>query len=425
MSPRFARFDRRPERVLALSFALSFALLGLDAGIGSRARAAEVPASAYSASLGAVADYFDRAELIYLHPQRAAELPRQILFRNTGAVATLGGGVWTMGAQRVFLLSDQSSYWRESYGRVTVPALRGGWAGRIGAVRLGVGASGAVRKDSQIREGLSYDSSTRRYTYSYQVEETTWRSGDLLLGVGVGRGRRTLDLTFESTWEKRDEGVINARQTNTTSDTSVVSFEGDERPRPGVHLRSSWPLSERLDCLLLADWAGYEERRPGRFQGVLFDTPVDSSRVETGYRDAWRAGLGFSRAIEPLDFVLVSGTYTSLRYPIFVPDSYGPQRQYTSERRFQLSTSIREKLTRELVLLAGIQRTYSLRKTTTEAVGYSGDSYSFGRTRDDFMSSEVSWGLDWRWRNLGLTGRMSSTLRFDYLFHSLDLDLTF
>jgi hypothetical protein len=406
-------------------------LAGLVAPAG--AVAAEVPSSAYAQSLSTEPDFLEHPSLVFLHPARGVLEGRRIFVLDTYVGPGAAGGVWTLGRSRILLLSPRGSVQAQGTpGRVplevlaagSTSALRAGWAVPLGGLRAGISASGEVWKDSDTRETLVLESESR-YAYEYLVSETNWRAWTALAGIGVGSGRRAFDLTWETRWEKRDDVYIRARQTNTAVDTLIVSFEGDERPIPGAHLRVRSPLGAKTDLVLVGDWFGHEERRPGRLRGTIFGFDVDSSRVETGYRDGWRVGLAASQRIEPVDFVLLSVAYRHDRGPFYTVGSSGPRRQYATARSLALGASAREPLRQDLALHLGVRRSYRLYKSTDESgsVGTSSGRYEVDTSRTDQMSQEFDWGLDWTWRNLRLTGALSSTLALERPFLTLDASL--
>jgi hypothetical protein len=420
-------FRRTPAASpLSLWPALAWVVL---AWIALPATAAEVPASAFTGSLACEPDLPAHPGLVFLHPQRAVLEPRQILVLGTSSRHPASGGLWALGSHRAFLLSQRGdlaiNVYRGTPDLHATSVLRFGWAAPLGRWRAGLSASGEAWKDSEVEESLEYNDYTRSYEYTYDVREWNWRAGDLLLGIGAGTGRTAFDLVWETRWEKRDDGLIHATQTSRATDTLIVSFEADKRPIPGVHLRAQAPLSRSVDLIVLGDWTGREERRPGRFQGALFDVEVDSSRVEAGWRDSWRAALGARTSFPKLDLVMLSIAYRYERTPLFLAGGSGPSRTDRRLRRLTLATSVQEPLWKALEVSAGLQRTYDLTEVTTEEVGYLGERYEIGSRRDDDMENRFRWGLGWSWRNLRLNGELSSNLNVSYLFSTLDVRILF
>jgi hypothetical protein len=381
--------------------------------------AASVPSSAEARALGLDPLLRGGAALAFLHPQQAALLPRQLLVLDTGYDANGMGGILVAAEQRLFLFST-----RETAPSGPVSGALAGWAGQVGLIRLGLSAGGYLAKESSTSEQLHWDGYGTDYQYYYNALDANSRSIQGLAGLGVGRGRSYLDLTWESRWETADRATAVLRQDTAEAETTVVSLEGDRRPFHQYHLRAGLPLGSAANLLLIGQWGGRQEHWRGSFRGVVFGDDLFRRDALVGWRDLWKAGTSVSFPLGEVDRITASAIWVSQKLPEYVVGTGMINYHATARRDGVLAVSVEDRVWRDFTLLAGLRRTYSRAKFDAESVDVP-NLASASSSLNEGMGHAFTWGVAWNHGGYHVGAMASNTLRLDDLLASLDLGYRF
>ena len=388
--------------------------------------AVSMPSSAESRALGLDPILRSGATLAFLHPQQAALQPRQLLVLDTGwdAYGSVGssggmGGILAAGGQRLFLFST-----RRVVSAGTVSGFQAGWAGQAGVFRLGLSAGGYLLKESSINERLYWNGYGTDWDYSFTAEDGNARSVEGLAGVGVGRGRRHVDLTWESRWETEDRATADLRLSRTEAETTVVSIEGDRRPFQLYHLRAGLPLGSRTDLLVMGQWGGRRERWKGTFRGVVLDDDLFRQEALEGWQDAWKVGAAVSFPLGEVDRITGSAGWTSQRQPEYQLDPGSINHRCTSRRDGVLALSAEERVWRDITLLVGLRRTYSRIKVDNQKLDAPSSVYADSGLSET-LGHDFNWGVSWTHGGYHVGAIVSQTLNLMNPFASLDLGYRF
>jgi hypothetical protein len=386
--------------------------------------AMSVPSSAESRALGLDPLLRGGATLAFLHPQQAVLQPQQLLVLDTGAdgSSSVGsprgmGGILVAGGQRLFLFSTR---WLVPSGAMS--GVHGGWAGQAGVLRLGLSAGGYLFKESSTDEYFSeYETD---YDYSFTAVDGNSRSIEGLAGLGVGRGRRYLDVTWETRWETADRATAELRLSRSVAETTIVSLEGDRRPFHLYHLRAGLPLGSLTDLLVMGQWGGRNERWKGSFRGVVFDDALFRQEALEEWRDSWKMGAAVSFPLGEVDRITGSAGWTSQKLPEYQLGPGTITHRFTSRRDGVLALSLEEGVWRDLTLLAGLRRTYSRTKVDNERVD-APNSAEAGSRLSESLGHDFTWGVAWTRGPYHVGAIVSQTLSLANPFASLDLGYRF
>jgi hypothetical protein len=405
-----------PRRyLLQASIAAALPLFFLSAG----SSAASVPAGAESRALGLDPIFRGGVPLVFLHPQQAVLQPRQLLALDTGGNSSGMGVILGAGGQRFCLFAT-----RETLPAGTISEIHGGWARQVGALRLGLSAGGTLSKESSNIEQLDWSGTGTDYDYRLGAGNQSARSVEGLAGLGVGRGRRHLDLTWDSRWESTDLATAELRWTGSDAETTVVSLEGDRRPFQRYHLRAGWGLGSATDLLVMGQWGGRHERWNGSFRGVVFESNVLREETPQEWRDSWKAGAALSFPLGDVDRITASATWGSQKLPEYLVDPGSITHRSTSRRDGVLALSAEERVWRDLTLLAGLRGTYFRERVDAQRVDAprlaSAESHL-----SEGAGQEFTWGAAWTHGGYHLGAIVSTTLQLDHLLGSLDLGYRF
>lgn len=379
--------------------------------------AAAVPVGAESRALGLDPLLRDGPSLVFLYPQQAVRQPRQLLILDTGG--DLGGmaGILAVGGQRLFAYST-----REVVSAGYMSSVRAGWARQAGRFRVGLAAGGYLFKESSGGEqGNSWGTT---YSYTVTADDGNSRSIEGLAGVGAGRGRSHLDLAWESRWQTADRATAELQWTRTAQDTTIATFEGDRRPLHVFHLRAGLPLGAGTDLLVAGQWGGRREHWKGTFRGAVLGDDWLQAAALTGWRDSWKAGAAVSFPMGEIDRVTVSAGWISQKLPEYLTDPSWVSHRVTSRRDGVISVSVEERLWRQVVLLAGLQRTYFRSKINSREVQVP-DSASAQTDVGEGMGHKFAWGARWTHGGYQIGALVSNTLQLSAPFGSLDLSYRF
>jgi hypothetical protein len=381
--------------------------------------AASVPAGAETRALGLDPILRGGAALAFLHPQQAALQPRQLLVLDTGGTMNGMGGILVAGGQRLFLFSNRAV---SSAGSMS--GVHAGWAGQAGLFRLGLSAGGYLFKESSAREHLYWSGSGTEHEYNFSALDGNARSIDGLAGLGVGRGRRHLDLAWESRWETADRATAELRSSRSAAETTIVSIEGDRRPFHSYHLRAGLPLGSAADLLVMGHWGGRRERWKGTFRGVVFSDDLFRQETLHGWRDSWKVGVAASFPLGVVDRITASARWASQNLPEYRVASGSISHNVTLRRDGVLALSVEEKVWRDITLLAGLSRTYSRTKVDSQELDAPRVVSAESRLTES-LGHEFVWGASWTHGGYHLAAIVSDTLRLNELFSSLDLGYRF
>jgi hypothetical protein len=388
--------------------------------------AVPVPSSAESRALGLDPLLRGGATLAFLHPQQAALQPRQLLVLDTsgGSIGSSGspigmGGILVAGGQRLFLFST-----REVVSAGLMSGVHAGWAGQTGLLRLGLSAGGYLLKESSTSEHLSWYGYGTDYQYGFTAKDGNARSIEGLAGLGVGRGRRHLDLTWESRWETTDRATAELQLNSTEAETTIVSIEGDRRSFHLYHLRAGLPLGSLADLLVVGQWGGRHERWKGTFRGVVFNDDLFRREGLEGWRDSWKLGAAASFPVGGVDRITASAGWTSQKLPEYLVDTGSIDHRVTSGRGGVLAVSVEERVWRDITLLAGLRRLYSRMRIDDQNLDPP-ERASVQSELTESLGAEFTWGVAWTHGGYHVGAFVSKTLSLANPFASLDLGYRF
>jgi hypothetical protein len=381
--------------------------------------AAHVPAGAESRALGLEPIFREGAALVFLHPQQAVLQPQQLLVLDTGSGSLDGmGGILAVGGQRLFLFSTRDVVYAGS-----MSGVKAGWAGQAGGLRVGLSAGGYLLKASSVDERLVWTNDSD-FSYSFNANDGYARSIEGLVGLGVGRGRRYLDLAWESRWETADRATAKLGLSESKAETTIVSLEGDRRPLRLYHLRGGLPLGSATDLLVMGQWGGRHERWKGTFRGIIFTDELFRQEALEGWRDSWRAGAAVSFPLGELDRITASASWASGVLPEYLTESQSVIHRVTSRRDGALALSVEERVWREITLLAGLRRTYVRSKVNRQILSPP-TTVSSEIDLNERLAHDFTWGASWAHRGYWIGALVSNTLQLNALAGSLDLGYRF
>jgi hypothetical protein len=381
--------------------------------------AVSVPSSAESRALGLDPLLRGGAILAFLHPQQAVLQPRQLLVFDTGWDSNGMGGILAAGGHRLFLFST-----RDVVSAGSMSGVHAGWAGRTGALRLGLSAGGYLFKESSTREQLWWNGYGTDYQYGFTARDGNARSIEGLAGLGVGRGRRHFDLTWESRWETADRATAELQLNRSEAETTIVSIEGDRRSFHLYHLRAGLPLGSLTDLLVMGQWGGRHERWKGTFRGVVFNDDLFRQEALEGWRDSWKMGAALSFPVGEVDRITGSAGWTSQKLPEYLIDPGSINHRVTSRRDGVLALSVEERVWRDITLLAGLRRVYSRTKVNEQGLNPPRSARAESRLSES-LGHEFTWGVAWTHGGYHAGAIVSKTLSLTNPFASLDLGYRF
>ena len=390
----------------------------------SPALAGDVPASARSLSLGIEPEFLDDTGLIFAYPQRAASAPAQVFALGTNRGPSGAGGMAPIGRGQAFLLSQSILL---DQGRVVSEngaAARIGWAGRRGAWQVGLAAGGYLERSTGGTETESWYGGSH-HDYELRLYNRNSRTAETTAGMGLVGGRGSLDAAWSMTWEDRKDGSAHYEPESGSEESySTAIFTGDGRPLHAVRLRGRWGSKDGEELVAFGGWRGRSEGTAVRLRGELLGVDIDSAGAVHDYRDDWRVGLGFGRPAGSVDHLMLSVAYGSSRFPVYGSYSGGNSYRETTVRRTGLvAISVREALPRRFVAHVGLRRGYAWTETSALWL-YWPSRYALERSQTEATTTEFSWGLGWTWRNIEMTGALSTDLDFYHLFSTLFIRLT-
>lgn len=386
--------------------------------------AGDVPASARSLSLGIEPEFLEDIGLIFAYPQRAASAPAQLFALGTSRGPSGAGGMARIGRGQAFLLSQTILLGAGRAGSANTAAARLGWAGRQGAWQAGLSAGGHLKRSTGGMETESWYGGSH-HDYDLRLYNRNNRTAEATAGVGLVGGRGSLDAAWSMTWEDWEDGNARyERESGSGESHSAAIFTGDRRPLHAVRLRGRWTTNHGAEFVGFGGWRGRSEGADVRLRGELLGVAIDSAGSVHDYRDDWRVGLGFGRPTGSVDHLMLSVAYGSSRGPVYVSYSAGnAYRETTVRRTGLLSISAREFLPRRFVAHVGLRRGYAWAESSRLELSMP-SRYALDREQSESTTTDFNWGLGWSWRNIELTGALSTSLDFHYLFSTLDLRLT-
>jgi hypothetical protein len=299
-----------------------------------------------------------------------------------------------------------------------------GWAGQTGVLRFGLSAGGYLFKESATTEELYWNGYGTDYQYSFTAEDGNARSIEGLAGLGVGRGRRLLDLSWESRWETGDRAAAKVGQSRAEAETTVVSVEGDRRSFQRYHLRAGLPLGSAADLLVIGHWGGRHERWKGTFRGVIFADNLFREEALEGWHDSWKLGAAVSFPMGEVDRITGSAGWTSQKLPEYLIDPGSINRRVTSRRDGVLALSVEERVWRDVTVLAGLRRVYVRTKVEDQELNPP-RSASAESHLSETLGQEFTWGVAWTRGGYHLGAMISNRLSLTDPFATLDLGYRF
>lgn len=404
-----------------------FCAAALCAGVAGLGGAAEIPRTAYSQSLTLSPVFLDSESLIYQFPQQAARFPGQILLSRGPSSEQSVLAMAAPGVQRWFLLvnplyfADSPSPFLDDFNSAFVQF---GWAAEAKPFRIGLAARGAAGRSGSEDLDVHYRNG-QEYEAYVSANDSRWRAQEVAFGIGLDRGRAVLDVLMEGRWEALDQGAVRERTANQiTTESSVVGLHHWERPMLSGSLRAVLPLGDQRKLTAAGDWGGTHHKWDALVSGFDAATVVDSFAVLERYQDAWSAGCSYEIPTGHLDRIIVAALYDSWRLPAFETRYYYAERISTSTRRGSLGLSAIRSLRPSLTAFAGFRSVFEYSRTIRERIEGL-DSYSHTESRSEDLTHGFAWGARYVWKDVTLTGAVSTDLRLDNPFTAVDLRYSF
>jgi hypothetical protein len=376
--------------------------------------AGEVPASAYSRSLGIPPILLEHVAIAFQFPYRAATVNSQVfalgLFRNTSNNSTGLGGLLRHREDAFFVFSQPASDLAPQLGNNR--AVQFGWGRATDEVRLGASIRGA-RRLSGSSESYASPPHYRDgfYNLSAHVVEAA-------VGVGAGDPHRFFDLVFELRTQKSDQDRRESSRTETRTTSTRVRLRAEDRLAPAVALRLGTTVAGATRLVAAATWT---EESFDSAASLQVDT-TSVTRPTSNYGRRWQVAAAAYRPLVGSGELTVFGQY---------------RRNDGSESHITTSTFSREQERVDSALIgAGLERNLwrwfdglvglraeylrTTSATTLLTVRY-GEIYesSSGAQQEDWVD-RFSWGLAFRHQRFELLGSLDARLSLDNLFLNLD-----
>jgi hypothetical protein len=381
----------------------------------------EIPDNAYSRSLLIPPELLEHESLVFQYPQMAAGHESQVLaMANSGSSETGVGGILRSGSSRFFLLSQpvfSMTLSRGSFSSITREPLRliqGGWALETDSARLGIAARASrLRERRDDKDFFPDDESRNRTSYS-ESRVNRWEAS---IGAGLRADHVLFDVAIEITREDLELGGLYLDR----NDTLAINVDGRTDGGLGAAARLELPLGKATSI---------------RFAGKFLDMSIRGDQrqwiqgepISTSFRDyghAWSAGVSVNIESERSHVWRWFGHYSNFR---------GGETLNTRSRAdldaslhevdlVRVGLSLERPIRDEFILMAGVRSSYQ--RETIRVQDDSGTALRESRVENEDISEDFSWGLTRAYRDLLLTGAMSTTLELDNLFLSMDARLRF
>jgi len=334
--------------------------------------ASEVPGSAYSDALGIDPTFLDHSTQVFVHPARLIDVDSGVegfsLSNRSALVAKRSLGRGAIGLQ------SQDS---DVLGLI--------WAMGSEQYRVGTTFRGRYRTTAS-ESGQSESSSSLGYF-------------EPRLGISRVTKDSQLDLTFAARFPQTEIETPGLGMQNILEQTDPV--------QPSVSLRINRALSEVSSIQLAGSYASRDVEWATNEEGATH--PGLGER----YGHEWFVGAAWRTQTNDLDELYVSLDYEQSRPSIFAND---PDRGFVRHSEvYGLAVSgVADLFARNLRGLIGLRWSHSENVTLRSQVT--------GRDLDrvEEIGGEFTWGLDYQWRNLNVTGAMKTDLQLGSPFLSVD-----
>ena len=385
----------------------SFGLLVLAAV--SSVEAADVPGSAYSASLAMPASLLDRVNLVYVFPHRLGYFDSQVFALDPStidpflSIAAIG---ITGHSQRTGFLVLAAPAVNPDFDRRPTQ-FQAGWALRAGNVHAGFAARGSHAREES--SGRSADD--RVPFYSVQESRTYEQQAEAAASVGVDAGRLQFDAALEGVTDR-----LEAEWSRISSeDTLSVAFESEKELRVGLTARLAFVPWDSTEIVAFGHW-----REPrGEIHGTVWQgAGLRRSVALAGGATEWSAGLLMSFETSLVEWVGVSGYWRSEPEEVLV--QYDGQASRNRLEWGALALGARHHIWRDWVLRAGV----SVRLERTFGASIYESGYVQHNLREtERLVQEFSWGTGFRWRSLVLDATLQRRLDLSRLLALLDVHI--
>ena len=283
---------------------------------------------------------------------------------------------------------------------------------RFGAFSAGVGA----QYETDDRDSKSSS------TYEWGSDSSEWRVEDHIATVRLGTGfdyeSWYLYLSGSAAWPDRSYAFDGLRTSPSDPDRfETVRMDSKVSTLYGVSLRVSKSMSEDSRLFFVASWQDQSLELEGR----IADEDGSEDLEMAGYSDFWYSAAAVEFSTESVEQVLVYAAMVVDR-PVRLSDSYGEAGITLQDiRRASLGVSIEQPLWRDIQMFAGISAAYSWEEESSTSLSPTSERISANHIESDLR--EFGWGASKEWRNLKLTGAVSSNLDLTDGFLSLDVSL--
>ena len=386
----------------------SFGLLVLAAV--SSVEAADVPGSAYSASLAMPASLLDRVNLVYVFPHRLGYFDSQLFaldpstinpFLSIAAIGVTGH------SQRTGFLALTAPAVNPDFDPRRSTQFQAGWALRAGNVHAGLAARGSRARE----ESSSWFADDRVPFYSVQESRKYEQQAEAAASVGVDAGRVEFDAALEGVTDR-----LEAEWSRISSeDTLSVAFESEKELRVGLTARLAFVPWDSTEIVAFGHW-----REPrGEVRGTVRQGAGPQRSVAlAGGATEWSAGFLMSFETSLVEWVGVSGYWRS--EPEEVELQFDGQASRNRLEWGALALGARHRIWRDWILRAGVsvrlERTFRASVYNAEYV-----QSSLGET--ERLVQEFSWGTGFRWRSLVLDATLQRRLDLSQLLALLDVHI--
>jgi hypothetical protein len=336
------------------------------------AGASDVPKSAYSGALGIDPAFLDHSTQVFVHPARLIDVESGV------------GG---------FSLSDQSS----------LVAKRSLGSGAIGLQSQSGDVLGLIYAmgSERYRVGATFRSRYRKTESTSGESESSSSSGYFEPRFGISRLTEDsqLDLTFAARFPQNKSEWPGLGHQNTLEQTDPV--------QPEVSLRFNRALSEVSSVQMvggfasrIVEWVTNDDR--GVYPGL-----------GERYGHKWFVGAAWRTQTKDLEELYVSVDYEQVRPSAYENDA--ARGFVTHSEAVGLAVSgVADLFVQNLRGLVGLRWNYSENIILRSRV-VDGD---LNRTEE--LGGEFTWGLDYQWKNLSVTGAMKTDLQLGSPFLSVD-----
>jgi hypothetical protein len=382
------------------------ALIGGLIVAAAPARAADVPASAYSVAVQTPIVLLDDANLVYLFPQHGTSLATQLQMSANGSSAHAAGGNMRFGRQAGFLLGHTSRFGLDSLSGTLAQT---GFATGGDRWRAGVALRGSRHRDSRDNRDDQNEVVTR-----VDFRESTVDYTEAALGVSWFGERSFVDVLVEAIHEDSKVSSFYASSSDTsgfdgTTDTKIV-WRGAAR--------LAIPVSPRTE---VRAWGSFRDQSTTWDYVQLTNSVVDTSRTDL-YGHQWSVALAVVHAPDETSLTRAYARYDNSRPPE-APDRYPYGSSFQTERTksdvVRAGFSLERPIWWELRFLAGFAGSFVFHERVSTRLDSDGD-VDKDVTTTESLSQSFSWGLRREINAFDLTASLRTDLALTALFVYLD-----